>query len=533
MIGGLLLAVLFAIRVNHAGYEPNSAKFCAVENPPAEEFVIQTIGTNVTWRNVYKGKFVPSKAGKGLMIGDFSSLKTPGDYRILCGDVRENRGGCDEYGLPKKFKGVASFHFPIREGVYDNAERLFIQYCTWQRCGHDLGWAGRCHQDPVPVKDAEGRIVRTIDARGGYHQSCDLRNWHDGIPMSVYRILRYAELCKPRWDRGDIADEIRWGCDYFLKVIAPEGYVYDAQFAPCGWGPRDYYLAPATLGAQCNVAMLLARASKFFENDAAYAARLLAAAKGIYRQVEENAFFAKLQPAPAKNLPAGAQPAERCYFQQYRSSANGISERCGAALELYRATGEAAYAEAAKARGCELLALQRTEGKDAGLYRLEPGSDQPAFKDWSYCWGLAGVRMPLELFREFGREEYRVAALRTAEAYVREMEADDFKPGRQAAPSVAAARAEFLSSCAALFGRRDFLPFAQLSLDWVFGANPDNSSYIEGVGQNQFPRPVFGQFFPSTPQIPGGVLHKRMGEYDMPPTTAVLWALAELRAARK
>ena len=41
-------------------------------------------------------------------------------------------------------------------------------------------------------------------------------------------------------------------------------------------------------------------------------------------------------------------------------------------------------------------------------------------------------------------------------------------------------------------------------------------SYVEGAGQNQWQRPVFGQFFPSTPQIPGGILHVWGGEYDMP-----------------
>ena len=123
------------------------------------------------------------------------------------------------------------------------------------------------------------RMAATIRAA---HQSCDLRNWHDGISLSMYTLLRYAELKKPVWDDGEIAENIRWGCDYFLRVIAPEGYVYDAQFAPIGWQPRDYYLAPATLGAQCNVAMLFARASLFFRDaDAAYAARLLAAARRI------------------------------------------------------------------------------------------------------------------------------------------------------------------------------------------------------------------------------------------------------------
>ena len=53
-------------------------------------------------------------------------------------------------------------------------------------------------------------------------------------------------------------------------------------------------------------------------------------------------------------------------------------------------------------------------------------------------------------------------------------------------------------------------------------------SYVECVGQNQWQRPVFGQFFPSTPQIPGAVLHVPNGEYDMPPVVATLLASARL-----
>ncbi len=69
---------------------------------------------------------------------------------------------------------------------------------------------------------------------------------------------------------------------------------------------------------------------------------------------------------------------------------------------------------------------------------------------------------------------------------------------------------------------------AQRAFDWLLGANPWCSSYVEGAGNNHWQRPVFGQFFPSTPQIPGGIRHVLDGEYDMPAVTAALWALAEL-----
>jgi endoglucanase len=523
MVAVTAFAEDFPIRVNQAGFLPSAPKWCAMKKPPKPTFVVQKGAEDICWHTVYEGKWVDAPWGGDVKIGDFSSISEPGDYRILCGDLK----GGEKFRMPDWRPAMQSYHFPVRDGAYDVMERMFLTYITWQRCGSNKGWAGMCHADPVPVKDADGRTVRRIDARGGYHQSCDLRNWHDGISQSMYGLLRYAELKKPLWDEGEIAAEIRWGCDYFLKVVAPEGYVYDAQFAPIGWGPRNYYLAPATLGAQCNVAMLFARASLFFRDaDAAYAARLLAAARRIWGQIESNPFFDKARPAPEKNLPAGAQPAERCYFQQWRTSVNGISERAMAALELYRATGEAEFAAKAKELCAEFMRHLSRAGENAGWYMAEDGTR--AFRDWSYCWRVSGPRVPLEMWRAFKEDAYRDAALCLAERIVRDCAKGGMRPGKSASSSVAAANSLYLSECAELFGRDDFRVWAQRSFDWIFGANPHNASYVEGVGQNQWQRPVFGQFFPSTPQLPGAVLHVEHGEYDMPPVTTTLWAAAAL-----
>lgn len=513
----------FPIRVNQAGYLPHAPKWCAMRNPPRPTFLVQRGDTDIHWHTVYEGKWVDAPSGGGLKLGDFSCITEPGDYRILCGELKGN----EKFRMPDWRPGIQSFHFPVREGVYDVAERLFVTYVTLQRCGSKKGWAGLCHLDPVPVKDATGATVRLIDAHGGYHQSCDLRNWHDGISLSMYTLLRYAELKKPVWDDGEIAENIRWGCDYFLRVIAPEGYVYDAQFAPIGWQPRDYYLAPATLGAQCNVAMLLARASRFFRpSDAAYADRLLAAARRVWDAIETNPFFEKAQPAPAPNLPAGAQPADRCYFQQWRTSVNGVAERAMAALELYQATGEKHFADKAKSLGTGMVAHLAREGENAGWYMADDGTR--AFRDWSYCWRASGYNVPVELGRTFGDATWKDAALCVAERIARDIEKGADWKTLKGSSSGAAANARYLLDCAELFGRDDFRVWAQRSFDWIFGMNPWNASYVEGVGQNQWQRPVFGQFFPSTPQIPGAVLHVPNGEYDMPPVAATLLASARL-----
>ena len=518
----------FPVRVNQAGYFPDAPKWCMMKNPPSKTFLVQKGDVDICWHTIFEGEWADAPSGSGLKVGDFSSIREPGDYRILvCGT-----NGTERFRMPDWRPAQQSFHFPVREGAYDMLERMLLAYMTWQRCGSRKGWAGCCHQDPVPLKDAAGKTSGTLDARGGYHQSCDLRNWHDGIPMSLYALLRYAELKKPFWDHGELTDELRWGCDYLLKVVSPEGYVYDAQFAPIGWGPRNYYLAPATLGAQCNVVALFARAARFFgETDPAYAKRLRTTACRVWEQVETNPFFGKAQPAPERNLPAGAQPAEKCYPLQYRGSATGISERALAGLELARTLGGSeGESLRAKARdlGHALLPYLVRQGENAGWYYEANG--KKALTDWSYCWRISGYRTTLEFWKEFREDVWKEATLCVADRIVRVFRTCDMNPGKgRSSTSCAAAWSIYLSECAALFDRPDYRPWAQRAFDWILGANGWNASFVEGVGQNQWQRPVFGQFFPSTPQLPGAVLHVANGEYDLPPTMMTLWAAAALK----
>jgi hypothetical protein len=99
----------------------------------------------------------------------------------------------------------------------------------------------------------------------------------------------------------------------------------------------------------------------------------------------------------------------------------------------------------------------------------------------------------------------------------------------------------FLNRAAEITGNKSYRVVAQRQLDWVMGCNPFDASAIEGVGYNQPLRGLFGEFFPPTPQIPGGVsigllyssfdpnLYGNCGhnEYDMPVVGNVLWVMAE------
>ena len=544
--------VAFDVCVNQAGYAPEAVKVFTIRRPPSETFVVQTIDPKVRYHTVMTGRLERVEGEHDLWKGDFSSIRAPGDYRILVGGELTN----GDVILPKDFQGSACHSFVIKDDPQAVAERFIFQFFTWQRCGSKKGWAGLCHQDRVPLYGTG----RTLDMRGGYHQSGDLRGWADGISLSIYALMRWAELRHPLWDEGDVDEELRWGLDYFLKLVGPEGYAYDCQFVPIGWGPRDYYPQPAPLGAQMNIAALLARAARRYRgSDPAYAKRLRTTAERLWKDIETNPRYDQLYKEMVSDLPGGCQP-QSFYLQTKRTSANGYSGRAFAALELYRTTGNANYAALAQRYGDKLLALQITEGPLSGAYLNEPGSQEVGYRDCLYGSSIHSYTVMLELFDAFGDEKYKAAFLRSCDLVVRMLEADKYWSVprlAKTAPALLAngstfrevlelltedppyvdnvrkgTSATFSGKCAIMlttalrrFGRTDYASCAARMRDWIYGANPGSASYVTGLGFNSRRRNVFGQFFPSTPSIPGGVCHVLNGEYDLPAAGMALWAI--------
>ena len=78
------------------------------------------------------------------------------------------------------------------------------------------GWNPPCHLDDVRRADTGEQM----DLVGGWHQSGDLRKWMMGTPYGLTGLAKLGLLRNPRWEQGQIADELRWGNRYFQgKVI--------------------------------------------------------------------------------------------------------------------------------------------------------------------------------------------------------------------------------------------------------------------------------------------------------------------------
>ena len=470
----------------------------------------------------------------GHYVGDFSAIRTPGDYRIVYREGNEV---------------TASTNFTVQDHVYDTVIRQMLQYILWQRCGSNKGWAGCCHQDPVPLMHGTTDTGTRLDMRGGYHQSGDLRCWADGISMSMYALLRTAEEFHPLWDEGDFSAEVRWGLDYFLKLTRKDGMLYDCQFVPIGWGPRHYYDTPASVGAHWNVARLFARASAYFRSsDPAYADHLLDAAQRVKHYLETTPEFERPYTPPIPDLPRGSQGAN-FYFQSMRGATAYFCGLCAVAIDLYRATGDKAYRAEAEELARRIMARQVVSGPCAGAMRTLDNSSEPAFLDCSYVHKSGGMLIFGELLRNFPDAADAERWRETFKRYIRfrlglyEETLYDAIPGLErtsdlnagilktrfgTSPTVTAEDVLQFLDAVELLGMDQAACHLQEIADWCFGLNPGKCSFVTGVGFGHKKHQVFGQFFPSTPQIPGGVVCIMDGEYDMPTVAMQMWMLDRL-----
>ena len=585
-----------SILVNHVGFPRAAPKICVVPEAPRKEFVVSRL-QDTEFRPVHGGTL--SRGGGEIAdgwVGDFSPLTEEGIYRISCGDL-------------------VSRCFVVWDNVYYNPLRVVFTYFPWQRCGDSTsGWNAPCHaKEGIRLETGAFR-----DLSGGFHQSGDLRKWTWGLALGLTGLLQFALSESPRWDTGAIAEEIRWGCDYFHAMARDDGALMDGTFLPEGWGEgdlagrtgfqdyglpwksREFYRSESPAPSQWNNVRLQTMAAVYFrDKDPAYSGRCLAAARATWTHMTSPSRSYALYAAP-KLPPLGHKGMNVPFPGFYRDSALELAHRLCAAMSLFRATGEAEWREEAASTANHLVALQfgGDVGANPACACLRESRDSPVLANsYFYFWHTSGPLGLMELLEAAPdhpdaaswkecvhriAEQHRVVAGRNP---YRRVPATWYRAGSDPFDSpaffsfstnVEKSRDEcfggtlppagkgsgerdclykfysfcynidimgagiFMRRAARLFGEDSYRGVAQGQLDWILGANPFDSSTVEGVGYNQPHRGLFGEFFPCTPQIPGaistGVTPNSSNpngfgldnEYDMPMVGWMLWLMSDL-----
>ncbi len=205
------------ILINQVGYLPGAAKVASVANlaeGSANPFRVLNASGAEVFTGTLSDAALDSASGDRIAGADFSSVATPGTYRLEAG-------------------GMQSDAFVIAPDVYRKALYLSTRAFYGQRCGCavDLGDGykhGICHKDGA-YHHTSGRDGRAKHL-GGWHDAGDYGRYVVNSGISTATLLYAFELYPktlhdfrldiPRHKVGepDILSEVRWNLDWMISL---------------------------------------------------------------------------------------------------------------------------------------------------------------------------------------------------------------------------------------------------------------------------------------------------------------------------
>ncbi|MGC2638979.1 MAG: glycoside hydrolase family 9 protein [Acidobacteriaceae bacterium] len=315
------------IAFSHAGYAPGTTKTAIASGLAAREFSLVEDGTG---KVIFTGPVTERKADLGTFeVLDFSSVERPGTYYLRAGDekTRTFRIGTDAW----------------RDSIWK-----VINFMYSERCGTLIpGIHGICHQDAYTVHGDLRMVVN-----GGYHDAGDL-SITGNTPGMAYALFELAERLQQEGDDPQllnrVIEEARWGLNWVLKTRFGDGYRSTGQnisyWTDGIMGDADDRHGEAVNDPQWNfrVAAVEALASRVLKrDDPELARRSLATAEEDWKFAVDGLKKA----APVPEVYGQADNLERVSFGAIAS------------MELYKATGDAMYAQEGVDLGKAILASQ-------------------------------------------------------------------------------------------------------------------------------------------------------------------------------
>ena len=337
------------IFLNQVGYLPEHGKVASVANLPEGAAAAFRVLAVPRGNEVYAGSLTSfgelpdESSGDRIWLADFSSVKTPGQYRLAAA-------------------GMQSEPFAISPTVYREALRTSMRSFYGQRCGCKVNLGGgykhpKCHQDGAyhPTSGRAGKLKNT----GGWHDAGDYGRYVVNSGISTGTLLWAWEMF-PEAVKGlhlgipkthgagaealpDWLAEIKWNLDWMISLQDEDGGVWHKQTSAhfcafimpqadkltsyvIGSGHAPYKTTAATADL-ASVAAIAARV--YAPYDAGYAARCLTVARNAWQ-------WAMAHPEETYENPPGILTGG--YGDPHLGD-----ERMWASAELWRTTGEELY----------------------------------------------------------------------------------------------------------------------------------------------------------------------------------------------
>lgn len=522
------------IYVNHLGFTPKASKYCLMGGDLTTDYFVrdQNKNNNV----VQQGRLMQVKGDFGTYtVAEFSSLRQPGTFYIEAGRER-------------------SQSFRVAPDIYEDVLQKLVGYFTLQRCGNTKsGWRGSaCHTDD----GIRGDNKQHQDVEGGWHDACDLRKWVAPTLIGMLGLTRLKETLILSWDQGKIEEEIHWGNRYFLKMQEPVGYI----MSHCG---GDYFAHADNNRWTDNAAdnkddrLIDTRPA-----DTITQWLFILTEATVARLLKES------DPEYARSCMEAAQKCMNWVLKEnITRSAGELGAAISALVEVYRAVNDPRLLELTIRYADALIELQviRPEDSRSSVYGFfwdrreasqSPDTLVPYKSLWQGCWPLMGLVDLYAFYPNHPKSGSWSNAIKLFfDNYLKPMtEKNAFgivpyglyrkDPGgnrnlgrfwyrwfMEANPdwyvginSNLAATGIALAKAARVMSQTRWSALAQRQLDWIMGVNPFNTSTIVGVGFNN-PQHMFGgEFYPSTPYLPGAVMNGITGDInDIPQLRPGSW----------
>jgi hypothetical protein len=549
LIAPICLAQMHIV-VDQVGYETTAQKQALVvadgtqaSQDPPETFTLTDADTG---KVVLTGPFKPAgqvdQWGRTFWLADFSSVQTPGRYKIAA---------------TTKAGAITSCEFSINQDVLErNTLSNIIYYFKGQRASGDINRAD-AH---LRLPDGSGFVDVSggwYDATGDYgihlsHQNLTSYFNPQQVPLVAWSCLESYRVLKARnndnfseYERR-LLDEGLFGADFLVRMKRPDGSFFESISAP----GKDKLAKDREIGNPNWRTQIKTSASASTEK--------ISPPKGPYAYqagFRSGGGMAIAALALASTMPISGDMDHAAYLKAAEDAfaflsahnrellndgkENILDDYCAlmAATELYRATHKATYLQAADQRANNLMARLISVGKYRNYWRADNGT-RPFFHPSDAGLPVVSLLEYAQIANPAQQARVRDAVSRslhfelwiTSEGnnpfgYARQLvrmgdgtvrSAYFFPHDTEAAPWWQGEDARLASLAAAarmaepLYGndpafQRQLETYAWNQLHWILGRNPFDASMLMGSGHGNAPYMFFRSY--KYTNAPGAIIN--------------------------
>ncbi|GIF10161.1 glycoside hydrolase family 9 protein [Actinoplanes teichomyceticus] len=508
------------VRVNQVGYLPAGPKNATVVTDATDALGWQLKNSegDVVASGSSTPRGVDAASGQNVHSIDFSSFRAAGTgYRLVADGQTSHPFDISGTVYRQLRSDALQFFYIQRSGIEIEGDLVGAEYA--RPAGH-VGIAPNRGDVDVPCR-ADTCDYR-LDVRGGWYDAGDHGKYVVNGGIAVQQLMSTFERTKTAPTAGhgaaladstlrvpergnrvpDILDEARWELEFLMRMQVPAGKpfagmahhkIHDANWTGIPMSPEDdpeqRELHPVSTAATLNLAATAAQCARLFAPyDAAFAGRCLSVARTAYAA-------AKANPAkPAQDLGGGGGGY---------GDGDVSDEFYWAAAELYLSTAEQAYLT-------DLTASRHHTGD--------------VFAATGFGWGSTAALGRLDLatvpnlLPQADRQRVRQSVADAADRYLATLRTQAYglpMPGTASsyfwgANSNVLNNVQVLATAFDLTGDAKYRDGALQGVDYIFGRNALNQSYVTGWGekfsQNQHSRIFAHQADAGTPHPPAGSL---------------------------